>query len=135
VLTPKIEPLLWASAHHSMGLAYVDRVDGGRTSNLKQAVACYSRALKVRTREASPQLWASTTWRMLEALQSGEDWAEALERARALQAFGGEWQRWDEVEADLVTRVAEQERELPRPPAPRASNQPLPGVDEGVPDV
>jgi len=115
VLTPKVEPLLWASAQHRMGLAYAERVDGTRTANLKEAVACYCRALEVRTREAAPQLWASTTWGVMEALQGCEHWAEALKRARELEAFGSEWERWDEVGASLVTRVAQLEREGEEP--------------------
>jgi len=115
VLTPEVEPLLWASAQHRAGLAYAERVGGDRTANLTEAVACYGRALEVRTREAAPQLWASTTWGMLEALQGGEHWAEALEGAHALHAFGSEWERWDELEASLVTRVAQLERALETP--------------------
>jgi len=135
VLTPEMEPRLWASAQHRMGLAYADRVDGDRTANLKDAVVWYGRALEVRTRDAAPQLWASTTWRLLEALQSGEDWAEALERARALQTFGCEWERWDEIEADLATRVAQLEHEVQQLPVTHADNQHLPGVDDGVSGV
>jgi len=132
VLTPEMEPLLWASAQHRMGLAYADRVDGDRTANLNEAVAWYRRALEVRTREAAPQWWASTTWRMLEALQGAKHWAEALEAARALQVFGREWERWDEIEADLVNRVVQLVREVEQPPVTSAHNQPLPGIDDGA---
>jgi len=123
VLTPDVSPLLWSKAQHSMGLTYEERVVR-KTSNLDKAVACYRRALKVRTRETVPEWWASSTWRMLLALQCSEQWAEALEKARALQAFGRKWKRWDEFEASLATRVTELEREVARSPGVSAIHEP-----------
>jgi len=93
-------------------------------------VACYRRALEVRTREEIPQLWANTTWRMVIALQGAEHWVEALERARALQAFGCEWNKWDEMEASLGTRVAQLKPEVALPSNSRTVSDPLPGVDD-----
>jgi len=75
---------------------------------------------------------ALTTWRMLVAQQGSERWAAALESARALQAFGCEWKRWDEKEADLVTRVAQLEREVGQPPDTGTDSQPPPAVDDGA---
>jgi len=122
----------WAQVQFCMGTAYAERVYGDKVANWEEAVACYRRALELRTREATPQLWATTTWRMVVALQGCEQWAEALERARALHAFGREWQWWDENEASLVTRVAQLEREVEQPPVAGAVKDALLGVDKGV---
>jgi len=122
----------WATVQFSMGTAYAERVYGDKVANWEEAVACYRRALQLRTREATPQMWANTTWRMVVALQGCEHWAEALERARSLHAFGREWQRWDEMEASLVALVAQLEREVERPPVAGAVKDPLPGVDNDV---
>ena len=131
VLTQDAAPLQWAKAQHGMGLTYAERVVGDRTSNWDEAVTCYCRALKVRTREAEPQLWASSTWRLMLALQGGKHWTEALDKARALQTFGREWKRWDELEASLATRVAELKSEVAQPPVAGAIREPQPGVDDG----
>ena len=112
VMTRAYDAKEWAKVQFSMGTAYAERVYGDKAANWENAVACYRRALEVRSREATPQLWANTTWRMVVALHGAEHWEEALERARALQAFGCEWEWWDETEAALVTRVAQLEREV-----------------------
>jgi len=120
---------VWAGAQFSMGTAHAERVYGDKAVNWEDAVACYRRALEVRTREATPQLWATTTWRMVVALHECGHWAEALERARALQAFGCKWKWWDETEAALVTRVAQLEREVEDPTLAGTVCDRLPGVD------
>jgi len=112
VLTREHDAQLWAGVQYSMGTAYAERVYGDKAANLEEAVACYRHALEVRTQEATPQLWAKTTWCMVVALQGGERWAQALEKARALQAFGSGWKQWDQMEAPLVARVTQLEREV-----------------------
>ncbi|OSX75382.1 hypothetical protein BU14_0238s0005 [Porphyra umbilicalis] len=130
IVTRGYDAQLWAKVQFSMGTAYAERVYGDKAANWEEAVACYRRALEVRTREEIPQLWANTTWRMVIALQGAEHWVEALERARALQAFGCEWNKWDEMEASLVTRVAQLEPEVALPSNSRTVSDPLPGVDD-----
>jgi len=132
IVTRESSAQRWAQVQFCMGTAYAERVYGDKGANWEEAVACYRRALELRTREATPQLWATTTWRMVVALQGCEQWAEALERARALHAFGREWQWWDENEASLVTRVAQLEREVEQPPVAGAVKDALLGVDKGV---
>jgi len=132
VVTRENDAKVWARVQFSMGTAYAERVYGDKAANWEDAVACYRRALEVRTREATPQLWATTTWRMVVALHGGKHWVEALERARALQAFGSKWEWWEETEAPLVTRVAQLEREVEKLPVAGAVSGPLPGVDDGV---
>ena len=129
ILTREYDARQWATVQFCMGTAYAERVYGDKVANWEEAVACYRRALEVRTREATPQMWANTTWRMVVALEAREHWAEALERAHALLAFGREWQWWDETEASLVALVAQLEREVEQPPVARAVNDPPPGVD------
>jgi len=117
VATREHDAMVWARVQFSMGTAYAERVYGDKVVNWEDAVACYRRAFEVRTRKATPQLWATTTWWMMVALHGGGYWAEALDRARALQAFGSKWVWWDETEAALVTRVAQLEREVEYPPS------------------
>jgi len=129
ILTREYNARQWATVQFCMGTAYAERVYGDKVTNWEEAVACYRCALEVRTREATPQMWANTTWRMVVALEAREHWAEALERAHALLAFGREWQWWDETEASLVALVAQLERKVDQPPVARAVNDPPRGVD------
>jgi len=112
VVTREYDAHEWARVQFSMGTAYAERVYGDKAANWEDAVACYRRVLTVRTREATPQLWANTMWRMVVALHGGGYWVEALERARALQAFGSKWEWWGETEAALAVRVSQLEREV-----------------------
>lgn len=46
--------------HNNLGNAYWSRIEGNRADNLEQAIAHYSLALEVRTRDAFPADWAMT---------------------------------------------------------------------------
>eukprot|EP00168_Porphyra_purpurea_P020914 TRINITY_DN9008_c0_g1_i1.p1 TRINITY_DN9008_c0_g1~~TRINITY_DN9008_c0_g1_i1.p1 ORF type:complete len:104 (-),score=29.19 TRINITY_DN9008_c0_g1_i1:33-344(-) len=43
-----------------MGAALSDRIVGDKAANVEEALACYRRALEVRTRQAAPLKWAAT---------------------------------------------------------------------------
>jgi hypothetical protein len=49
-----------SSTLRSIDPQHPDRPDGDRGENLREAIACYQRALEVRTRESYPQDWART---------------------------------------------------------------------------
>jgi tetratricopeptide (TPR) repeat protein len=49
-----------ARAANNLGVEYWRSSIGSRTENLREAIACYQRALEVYTREAIPQDWATT---------------------------------------------------------------------------
>ncbi|MDB9314015.1 CHAT domain-containing protein, partial [Spirulina sp. CS-785/01] len=50
----------WARTQMGLGNAYWARIRGERGENLETAIACYHKALQVRTRAAFPQDWAMT---------------------------------------------------------------------------
>ena len=45
---------------HNLGNVYCNLPGGDRQANLQQAIACYTQALEVYTREAFPERWAMT---------------------------------------------------------------------------
>ncbi|MEH2354629.1 CHAT domain-containing protein, partial [Nostoc sp.] len=53
-------PIDWAATQNNLGLAYYSRIKGDRADNIEQAIAAYTAALTVRTREALPIDWAAT---------------------------------------------------------------------------
>jgi len=56
-------PLSWAATQHTMGCAYANRSVGDRAANVEEALACYRRALEVRTPQTEPLEWATTQFR------------------------------------------------------------------------
>jgi predicted metal-dependent hydrolase len=56
-------------AQNNLGNTWRDRLDGDRTENLREAIACYQSAAEVWTRESYPRDWAmaqnnlGNTWR------------------------------------------------------------------------
>ncbi|MEP0834443.1 tetratricopeptide repeat protein [Microcoleus sp. AS-A8] len=56
---------MWGVAQNNLGCAYRDRIRGDRAQNLEQAIACYQRALQVRTPETVPTDWAMTEWHLV----------------------------------------------------------------------
>ncbi|WP_414545997.1 CHAT domain-containing protein, partial [Nostoc sp. CCY0012] len=53
-------PIDWAMTQNNLANAYRERIKGDRADNIDQAIASYTAALTVRTREALPQQWAET---------------------------------------------------------------------------
>jgi tetratricopeptide (TPR) repeat protein len=49
-----------AALLHNLGTAYQSLPGGDRQANLQQAIACFTQALQVYTREAFPERWAGT---------------------------------------------------------------------------
>src|SRR4028118_1269502 len=54
------DPELWGRLQNNLAVAYTRRVEGDRSQNFEQAIACYQVALKVRT-DAD---WASSQWHL-----------------------------------------------------------------------
>ena len=50
----------WAQTQNNLGNAYSDRIKGEKADNLELAIASYTAALEVYTRQAFPQDWAMT---------------------------------------------------------------------------
>ncbi|MBG1262431.1 CHAT domain-containing protein, partial [Nostoc commune] len=50
----------WAATQNNLAVAYRERIKGDRTDNIENAIAAYTAALTVYTREALPQSWAAT---------------------------------------------------------------------------
>ncbi|MCL1465089.1 tetratricopeptide repeat protein, partial [Argonema galeatum A003/A1] len=50
----------WAQTQNNLGAAYSDRIREDRADNIELAIASYTAALQVYTREAFPQQWATT---------------------------------------------------------------------------
>ena len=53
-------PVQWAMTRNNLGIAYRNRIKGNSAENQEQALACYTDALQVRTRETMPTDWAVT---------------------------------------------------------------------------
>jgi tetratricopeptide (TPR) repeat protein len=62
-----------ASAAVSFGVESAVSTLGERGENLRRAIACYERALEVRTREAYPRDWAMTQYHLASAWQNRSD--------------------------------------------------------------
>ncbi|MEG3897976.1 MULTISPECIES: CHAT domain-containing protein [unclassified Microcoleus] len=50
----------WATTQHNLAAAYSHRIRGEKAENIELAIASYTAALSVRTRDAFPQDWAAT---------------------------------------------------------------------------
>ncbi|WP_171470847.1 tetratricopeptide repeat protein [Frigoriglobus tundricola] len=70
-LSVDAHPDLFAEAHNNLGLAYISIPAASASDQLRMAVAIQSfrEALKVYTREAHPDRWASTTLNLANAIQ------------------------------------------------------------------
>ncbi|MBP5974073.1 tetratricopeptide repeat protein, partial [Brasilonema sp. CT11] len=53
-------PQQWATTQNNLAAAYSNRILGDKAENIESAIASYSAALSVRTRQAFPQNWAMT---------------------------------------------------------------------------
>jgi len=106
VRTRLAAPVEWAKTQASLGALYTERIVGDQAANVEEALACYRHALEVRTRRATARDWSGTSWCLMVVLQNDGRWAEALATARALQAFGDQWDDWNRREAELAARIA-----------------------------
>lgn len=77
----------WAMTQNNMGTAWADLPTGDRAENLGRAIACYTEALKERTREISPLDWAATRSNMGSALAQMPAGDHAENLTRAIDAF------------------------------------------------
>jgi CHAT domain-containing protein/glutaminase len=50
----------WAQTQNNLGNAYYSKIRGEKAENIESAIASYTAALKVRTREVFPEQWATT---------------------------------------------------------------------------
>jgi len=50
----------WAQTQNNLANAYYSRIRGEKAENIESAIASYTAALEVRTREAFPEQWATT---------------------------------------------------------------------------
>jgi len=75
----------WARMQNNLATAYGERISGEKAENIEVAIAYYTAALSVRTRDAFPEYWASTQNNLGEAYRNrirGEK-AENIELAIA----------------------------------------------------
>jgi len=50
----------WAKTQNNLGNAYLERIKGEKAQNIEMAIASYTNALEVHTRDAFPEDWAMT---------------------------------------------------------------------------
>ncbi|HEY9862360.1 MAG TPA: CHAT domain-containing tetratricopeptide repeat protein [Candidatus Obscuribacterales bacterium] len=60
IITCKVSPEEWAMTQNSLGVAYLNRIEGDLAQNQETAIKAFQAALEVRTREALPHQWAET---------------------------------------------------------------------------
>ncbi|MEC4818783.1 MAG: tetratricopeptide repeat protein, partial [Scytonema sp. PMC 1069.18] len=78
-------PIDWAATQNNLANAYYSRIHGDRAENVENAIAAYTAALSVRTREALPIGWAAKQYNLATAYYSRirGDRAENIENAIA----------------------------------------------------
>jgi hypothetical protein len=64
---------------NNLGIAWSGLPSGDREANLRQAIACYEAALRVRTERALPQQWANTQFHLALARVASGDRQGAIE--------------------------------------------------------
>ncbi len=94
----------WAMLQHNLGLAYQNRIQGNRGSNLEQSIECFNNSLEIYTKDDFPEKWKINQQDLMESQRLIKSFVEETLQfmSKLTQGFTKEVKKKKELVKDII---------------------------------